>query len=139
MIRIRSVKDFRPIQHMDHVCFPNDAPYPTANGALWWIAWVNGEGAGFAGLKILTGKNKGLAYLCRAGVLPLYRGLGIQRRLINTRVAAAARLGSKAVISYTSYENLPSANNLIKCGFKLYEPAETYGTKHGLYFWRDLK
>lgn len=70
----------------------------------------------------------------RAGVIPSHRGKGLQTRMIAVRVAKAKRLGWKYVLTYT-HDNCPSANNLIDCGFKLYDPRNPYAADGSLY-WR---
>ena len=60
-------------------------------------------------------------YLSRAGVLPAWRGQGLQRRLIALRERLARRQGFVWMISDTT-DNVPSSNNLIKAGYKLIAP-----------------
>lgn len=132
-----SIKDL--LNKLDAEIFEEDDEYKK-EGSFWWVAEVNGEVAGFCGLKILKDSvNKGLVYLCRAGVKRKFRGKGLQKRMIKVRLGAARKIpGVKVAITYTSYENLASANSLISCGFKLYEPASKWGFRNGLYFRKEL-
>lgn len=68
----------------------------------------------------------GICIFVRAWVSKWYRGKGIQRRMILTRLKAALNAGCSTTITYTTYDNYVSANNLIRCGFKLYNPANRY-------------
>lgn len=100
----------------------------------WWIAFYGKRQIGFAGLEKI--KNEG--FLIRSGVSKYFRGLGLQKRLIRTRIKKCKNLGIRKIITYTSYENIISANNLIKCGFKLYSPEKKYGLKNSLYFKMEI-
>ncbi len=73
-------------------------------------------------------------YLCRSGVVPEHRGKGLQKRLIRVRETYARNMAMNWVISDTTC-NPPSANSLIACGFKLYEPAQPWGNRSTIY-WR---
>ena len=49
-------------------------------------------------------------------------------------MAKAKRLGMNWLITDTT-DNPPSANSLIACGFKLFEPSKPWANKQSLY-WR---
>jgi hypothetical protein len=71
--------------------------------------------------------------LSRCGVLPLARGLGLQRLLIRRRIAWARRqTGRRAVLKHNHH----SSNNLIRCGFRLYDGK--WIAADALYWWFDL-
>ena len=123
---------------LDAACFPEDELYPK-DGCYWWIFFnVHGEPLAFAGLKPLTGFNKGMGFLCRAGVLPGARGKGLQRRLIKVRVSYARRLKLREVVTYTSPHNYKSAANLLRARFKFYKPIQPWGVDGALYFNMEL-
>jgi GNAT superfamily N-acetyltransferase len=112
--------------------FPDDQHVDYRAG-YWWIAFAGDEPAAFAGmLEARTERNA--IYLARCGVLAGFRGQGLQRRLLRSRITLARRLGRVAVIT-TTYENPPSGNNLIAAGFRLYEPAAPWGGS-GTCYWR---
>ena len=101
----------------------------------WWV--------------ILNDSNKVIAYcgsiytegICiyiRAWVRKDNRGKGLQKKLINIRYKAALK-NSRTVITYTTKDNYPSANNLISQGFKLYFPEYAYGGKEMLYWIKQIK
>lgn len=123
---------------LDAQIFTDCSPYPK-DDCYWWIV-SNGkqDPVAFAGLKPLNGLNKGMGFLCRAGVLPTARGNGLQRRLIKVRVSMARRIALKEVITYTSRENYRSAANLLRSGFRFYRPSQEWGVPHALYFHREL-
>jgi hypothetical protein len=58
--------------------------------------------------------------------------------LIDVRIRAAKRQYCHTVITYTTLDNYPSANNLIKRGFKLYNPEYQYGGSNMLYFAKEI-
>lgn len=104
----------------------------------WWICYCDGEIAGFCGITFYPKIQKPAAFLCLSGVYKEYRGFGLQRRFIKIRENFAAKNGYNRVITYTSYDNIPSANNLIRSGYLLYIPPQEWGVRHGLYFERYI-
>lgn len=108
----------------------------------WWIARdPEGNAVAYAGARLFNGsadKPYKMAYLVRAGVLPSARGAGLQRRLIHCRVQWAQRQKAKAAITYTLHSNSPSANNLFKAGFVLYQPEVGWVGDDVLYWWKTL-
>lgn len=114
------------------ICFPSDAPYVPEKG-WWWLAKEGDTLAGFAGLTP-SARWADTGYLARAGVLPAYRGHGLQKRLIRVRLAKARKLGFKWVITDTRL-NPASANSLIACGFRMYQPSDPWSFKDACY-WR---
>jgi GNAT superfamily N-acetyltransferase len=104
--------------------------YPQA-GAEWWLAERSGALVGFGGAKLW--EPDGLVYLCRAGVAPEARGLGLQKRLISARVGWARRIGAKGCMTYT-IDNPPSQNNLIACGFRTFTPSYAWGGSRATYW-----
>lgn len=120
------------IKALDKECLPGCQWYP---GEYWWGAWCDGELVGYAGLAA-SRQFRDCGYLCRAGVLPAYRGLGLHRRLIAVRLRHAAKLGWHAVVTDTR-KNCASANNLIRSGFVMYEPANPWSFTDACY-WKKL-
>jgi GNAT superfamily N-acetyltransferase len=112
---------------------PHDDTLDPATG-LWWLAW--GEDGAVAGFASLHPSKRWLetGLLSRAGVLLHYQGHGLQKKLIRARERFARRLGWGWMISDTT-DNPASANSLISCGYRLYEPRWPYRVKETLY-WR---
>jgi len=99
----------------------------------WWVMLDQGEIVAYCG----SIYSKGICIFNRAWVKKSHRGLGIQRRMIKTRLKAASTFCHIA-ITYTTLDNFPSANNLISCGFRLYLPEYSYGGSDKLYFQKLL-
>lgn len=131
---IRRCGNVHLINDLDRECLPFDDPYTYLRDAAWWVAWDGTEPVAFGGFRPI----EGAAFLCRAGVIPSHRGLGLQRRLIRVRLAAARRCGFGWAHTYTANGNCVSANNLIRCGFRLFEPSWYWGGTDALYLCRDL-
>jgi GNAT superfamily N-acetyltransferase len=114
----------------------DDSPLAMKEGSYWWLAYCGKEVVGFAGLTYYPQLSS--AFLSRVGVLPEYRGLGLQRRFIKARERQSVKDGYFRIVSYTSYDNVASANNLIKCGYRLYIPKFYWGVRNALYLLREL-
>lgn len=112
------------------------SPLALKEGSYWWLAYCGKEVVGFAGLTYYPHLSS--AFLSRVGVLAEYRGLGLQRKFIRVRERQAVKDGYLRVVSYTSYDNVASANNLIRCGYKLYIPKFYWGVRNALYLEKTL-
>ncbi len=139
-VRIRGVcgaADHELLLDLQRVCLPADEPYDTARG-WWWVALTADDvPVAFAGLTE-TWADRRMGYLCRAGVIPAARGAGLQKRLIRARLQCARRIGMREVVTDTAAGNHASANSLIGCGFKLYEPTTRWAADGALYWRRPL-
>lgn len=139
LIRAADTRDFEIVAllvRMQLECLPGDKPLPPEDG-FWWIAYTDtGVPAGFCSMRPSV-RWQETGYLSRSGVLEGHRGKGLQRRMIRVRIVRARNLGWKYLLSDTS-ENPASANSLIACGFKMYEPRDPYGLKTSLYWRRKL-
>ena len=113
-------------------CLPNDKFYEPNHG-YWWISTENGVDCGFAGL-VYSSVWSDCGYLIRCGVLPAYRGCGLQKKFIRIRIRQAKALGLNWLIT-TTYDNPASSNSLISCGFKLFNPSNPWMARGTLY-WR---
>ena len=117
-IEVRHVFDEDTIRELHEEILKGDEFYEHKHN-IYWLAYCNGYLAGFC---IATKISPSIVFLSRAGVLPEYRGKGIQKRMIQVRLWWARKIGAKHAVTYTSYDNLPSSNNLIKTGFVLFNP-----------------
>ena len=113
-------------------CLPYDKPYDTNHG-YWWIATQDGVDCAFAGL-VCSPWWSDCGYLIRCGVVPDMRGQGLQKKFIRVRIRQAKALGLRWLITST-FDNPASANSLISCGFKMFDPTNPWMTKHTSY-WR---
>lgn len=100
----------------------------------WWLALVNSKEVGFAGM-VPSQRVKSAGYLCASGVLPGYRGNGIQKRLLRARIAQARKYGWTELRTETINNNPASANALIACGFRCFIPEKVWGSPYAVY-WR---
>lgn len=130
--RVDGVEHRGALDVLQHLALPCDKPADTRRG-FWWVAEVRGEPAAFAGM-YPSAQWGDAFYLCRAGVLPEFRGQGLQKRLIRARAEFARRAGARWLITDTT-ANPPSVNSLVCCGFRLYEPARPWANNRALY-WR---
>lgn len=115
--------------------FGGDCPFPSMEG-WWWLVEYQTRYVGFAGLhKASTIDDAG--YLIRSGITSDHRGNGLQVQLIKVREKMARKQGMKYLISDTR-DNVYSANNLIKCGYKQYKPDEPWGYEDTIYWRKKL-
>jgi len=115
---------------------PQDEPISTKVG-WWWLAMDGDDPVAFAG-SYQSSRWLDAIYLCRAGVLASHRGQGLQKRLIKAREQHARSIGMNWLITDTT-DNPASANSLIGCGFRLYEPAAPWAGPTSLYWRKRLK
>jgi len=123
------------LNELHAACFLDSAIRVPYDYGYWWIAYRCDEPAGFAGI-VPSSIGLGVGYLKRAGVLPWHRGNGLQRRLLKVREAKARKLGWSRIITDTT-DNVPSANNLIAAGYRLFQP-RPWAFKHSLYWTKEL-
>lgn len=101
----------------------------------WWVFLdERGKIAAYCG----SIYSEGICILIRAWVKKQYRGKGLQKKLIKTRIKSAINNGCHIVITYTTKDNYPSSNNLISQGFKLYLPEYIYGGGEMLYWSKQI-
>lgn len=138
--RVHKVADLHTVAALAGGLFrAEEIPDFACSRSAWWLGrGQDGTPVAFAGARVLTHPNRGLGFLSLAGVLPSARGQGMQRRLIRVRIAWARALGLSGLVTYTSPDNVISANNLISCGFRLYRPQEPWGLASGIYLARRL-
>jgi GNAT superfamily N-acetyltransferase len=125
------------LDDIQKACLPYDRPYDT-NFGYWWTATdALGICTGFAGL-VHSVRWSDAGYLCRSGVLPACRGQGIQKKLIRARIKKAKQLGMNWLVTDTR-DNPASANSLISCGFKMFNPSVPWGFKDTVYWRLNLR
>jgi len=118
---------------LHRLTFFDSALVPSFDWGHWWIAFHERLPVAFAGLVPSThAQNAG--YLCRVGVVDRHWGRSLQLRLMRAIEARARRSGWSFVVSDTT-DNVASANNFIKAGYRLYQPRHPWGWPHTLY-WR---
>ena len=118
---------------MHRTCF--NLPLPYTDGQ-WWIAYDGMNPVGFCAV-IPSFQWQKTGYLLRSGVMPDYRGRGLQKRFIKLRIKYAKEQGWDWLVTDTRY-NPASVNSLISCGFKLYKPSTPWSFKDALYWRRKV-
>lgn len=108
----------------------------------WWAAFEqtpeglpSNNWVGFAGLQIF---NETTVLISPCEVDEDARGNGLQKRFIQVREQWALDNSYDKALSLTNYENIISANNLIKCGYILIEPWPGANGR-GQYFEKNLR
>lgn len=140
MFSFRRTKNKDMVLKLNNSIFPSDPIYLNAS-SLMWLLKMGDMPVGFATAKGVT-YEKGVAFLDRAGLKPVAQGNGLHRHMISVRLKLLKKIGYHTVITYTLHDNLASANNLTKCGFKLYQPnyrwADSEKKRECLYFIKYL-
>lgn len=136
-IRLRRVPGTLPqLRELHSKTMPSDK-FPQWSLGAWWVAEDrHGRAVAFAGLQPSI-RWSNTMYLVRAGVLPEFRGRGLQKRLLLARERYARSVGAEWLITST-YLNTASANSLIARGFRLYEPEIPWGADGTLYWRKEL-
>lgn len=123
------------------LCFMDAALRVPYDYGFWWMAFLDKEPVGFAGITPST-IGPGVGYLKRVGVLPEHRGHGLQKRLLRVRERKARQVGWHTLITDTT-DNVPSANNLIDAGYRLFVPeavqAHKWAFEFSLYWRKSLQ
>lgn len=132
-MQLRRTVDPRKILRLDALTFGDDSPVDVLDPRAVW--WTYGDLA-YCGARPTN--EPGLAYMIRSGVVDSAKGQGLQRRMIRVRMRWARSEGYTGVCTYTVIENAASANNLIACGFRLYNPSTRWAGDEILYWYRDL-
>jgi len=121
------------LSDLHQLTFFKSAPMPVFDWGHWWVAFWHATPVAFAGVVPSTyAENAG--YFCRVGVLQEHWGRSLQLRLMRAAEARARNNGWAAIISDTT-DNIASANNFIRGGYRLYRPRYSWGWPHTLY-WR---
>lgn len=134
--RIRGKCQLAELHALQRACLPNDIPAHKVKGSAWWGVYDSGRMIAFGGIE--KGVTPGIYYLCRAGVLPEYRGQGIQKSLIHLRIAWAVKRGAASVVTDTAAFSVASMRNLMACGFMPYVPEEPWALDCSVYWQRKL-
>jgi hypothetical protein len=121
---------------LHRLTFFDSAPIPKFDQGRWWLAWHKLVPVGFAGVVPST-RAENAGYFSRVGVLGSHRGNSLQLRLMRAIEARARDIGWNWVVSDTT-DNVASANNLIRAGYRLYQPKHPWAWPHTLYWRKPL-
>ena len=140
MYRIREVDGHddeiaETLVELHKLTFFDSAPVPQFDCGHWWLVRHSTSPVAFAGV-IPSTHACNAAYFCRVGVLRKHYGHGLQLRLMRALEARSRLNGWRSVVSDTT-DNLPSANNFIRGGYRLYQPQIPWAWPNSLY-WRKL-
>ncbi len=135
MLRISQTTDLDLIAGLDRIVFGDEPLGVLLKSSTWWVAREGGHVVAYAGAE-LTDDGKYM-FLSRAGVLPVARGRGLQKRLIDVRLKWARAQGATHAWTYTSWDNVVSQASLVKRGFVPYTWCEDDDFR-GIHFKRAL-
>lgn len=133
--------DVEDILDLHKLTFASEGALPELHYGHWWLIYpadAMDDPVAFCGISASTyGPAHG--YLKRAGVLPGYRGHGLQRRMIRLRERQARKEGWTTIVTDTT-DNPHSANNLIECGYRIFIPdGPGWGWARSIYWRRRLE
>ncbi len=133
-VTLRQTTDYQRIAHMDSSLFYECDPIEGWDQYTWWIGTCEGIPVCYCGVQKLGD----FALLNRSGVLPEYRGNGLQKRMIKKRIEWAIENNLNRLITYTAVDNVESINSLIHVGFKSYLPANMWAGSEYSYWMKKL-
>ena len=123
------------LTELHRLTFFDTAVVPKFDQGYWWLAFRETEAVAFAGV-IQSSHVCNAGYFCRVGVLRKHCGNKLQLRLMRTMEARGRLNGWSSIVSDTT-ENLSSANNFIRAGYRLFEPSDRWAWPNTLY-WRKF-
>jgi hypothetical protein len=118
---------------LHHLTFFDSASVPEFDRGHWWLAYHGDRPVAFAGLVPST-HAEDAGYLCRVGVVAQHCGHGLQLRFTRAIEGRARLIGWSDIVSDTT-DNVASANNFIRAGYRLFRPPHPWGWSNTLY-WR---
>ena len=119
-----SPEDGQRILRLDRICFPVDEP-PSIVGAEWIIGWDCETPAAYCAWKTVEHDGILVGFHYRGGVLPEYRGHGLQRQMLRLRETGMREQGLVAAVTYTDADGAASMRSLIAEGYRPYAPTPT--------------
>lgn len=117
--------------------FGTKDPKAKTSEGYWWMTYYKDEEAPVAFAGVIPSVFPNAGYFKRVGVLPKHRGQGLQLRLMRVIERRCRRNGWKKIYSDTT-ENISSANNFIKSGYRLFEPPYRWAFESSLYWEKRL-
>lgn len=119
----KTYKNIKLLKEMDDFCFPEDDSLVMGLRKYhWWIVYENDIPVAYAGACVYLSS----LTMVRAGVLPKYRGRGLQGAMIETRISYAQANKLEEVVTYTSKCNTASIKNLKRCNFIEYKAVDDF-------------
>ena|ERR1700744_445548 len=105
---------------------------------FWWFVCHQSKVVGFAGIVPWT-PFRDVGYFKRAYIQDGHRGHGLQFRLMEKRLEKAYDLGWRQVTSDCHKDNVHSANNFIKAGFKRCDPEQKWAGQDDIYWEKTIR
>jgi GNAT superfamily N-acetyltransferase len=121
------------LTELHRLTFFDSARFPEFDRGHWWLASRETSPVAFAGVVPSTHACSA-GYFARVGVLRKHWGRGLQLRLMRAMELRVRRNGWSWVVSDTT-DNVASANNFIRAGYRLYRPQDPWAWPNTLY-WR---
>lgn len=127
---IRQTEDLELVQEIDRTCFAGTAPPldgAELHDSVWWVATLNKEPVGYIGLQYPSdGRENGLilepgCFFPRVGVIPAFRGGGLQKRLMRTMHNYARKDGVSRIFTYVWIGNIASLRSIERMGYLAYK------------------
>ena len=122
---------------LHRLTFFDGASIPEFDQGHWWLAFCGTNPVAFGGI-VASKYVHQAGYFCRVGVLKRHCGRGLQLRLMRALESRARQIGWDAVVSDTT-DNLASANNFIRAGYRLYQPSCPWAWPNTLYWRKSLR
>jgi hypothetical protein len=142
MYRIREVDGHEEeiadtLADLHRLTFFDGASIPEFDQGHWWLAFHETIPVGFAGVVPST-RAYNAGYFCRVGVLKKHCGNALQLRLMRALESRARHNGWCCIVSDTT-DNLASANNFIRAGYRLYQPQYPWAWPNTLYWRKSIR
>ena len=125
------------LAELHQLTFLDTAPVPEFDHGHWWLAFREREAVAFAGV-IPSTHVFNAGYFCRVGVLGKHCGHRLQLRLMRAIETRARCNGWCSIVSDTT-DNIFSANNFIRAGYRMFIPRLPWAWSNTLYWRKDLK
>ena len=122
---------------LHRLTFFDGAAIPEFDWGHWWLAYLERMPVAFAGVVPST-RAYNAGYFSRVGVLKKHSGNGLQLRLMRTLESRARHNGWNCIVSDTT-NNLASANNFIRAGYRLYQPQYPWAWPNTLYWRKSIR
>jgi GNAT superfamily N-acetyltransferase len=122
---------------LHRLTFFDGAAVPQFDWGHWWLAYCETIPVAFAGIVPSTRVHNG-GYFSRVGVLKRHCGNGLQLRLMRALEARGRHNGWSCIVSDTT-DNLASANNFIRSGYRLYQPQYPWAWPNTLYWRKSIR
>jgi GNAT superfamily N-acetyltransferase len=142
MYRVREVDGYDDeiadaLTDLHRLTFFDGASIPEFGWGYWWLAYLEAIPVAFAGVVPST-RAYNAGYICRVGVLKKHWGNRLQLRLMRAAESRARHRGWSCVVSDTT-DNLASANNFIRAGYRLYRPQYPWAWPNTLYWRKSIR